>query len=76
MIIKKYRVSAFVGPHNAVRDERHIEAGTFHGAARLFAEAHGECIYSGRWEQPTKEGDGVYSFGWSGHGLRIWVYEN
>ena len=74
MLIKKFRVVAWHGPQNSIRDESYIDARSFHEGAKLFAEAHGESIYSGRWEQPTDCG-GVYSFGWTGHGLRIWVYE-
>lgn len=72
-----HRVSAYTGENHSVRVQRMIEASTPHKAAETFAAQFGQTIYPGRREQPCTEDDqlfSVMSFGWTGHGQRIYVY--
>jgi hypothetical protein len=71
---REYRVVARTGENHSVREERKIVASSAHAAAKQFASEFGEEPYPGRQEHPNEAGS-VWSFGWSGHGQRIYVYE-
>ncbi|MFP3637572.1 hypothetical protein [Paraburkholderia sp. SIMBA_054] len=69
-----YRVSAYTGKNHSVHLERRIGASSMHAAAAIFAASLGEQTYPGRVERPA-DGHRVMSYGWTGHGQRVWVAE-
>ncbi|MBN3760865.1 hypothetical protein [Burkholderia sp. Ac-20365] len=71
---RAFRVSAYSGKNHSVHVERRIRAHSMDEAAIRFASALGEVIYPGRTEHP-RDGLQVRSYGWTGHGQRLWVYE-
>ena len=75
---RTFEVSAYSGEQNRVHTERVIIANSAFAAATQFAEEFGAEVYSVRSEQPVEvEGflSSVWSAGWSGSGLRIWIKE-
>ena len=71
---REYRVVANTGENHSKKVERKITASGPHSAATAFAAEFNETIFPGREERPTEHG-AVWSYGWTGHGQRIWVYE-
>lgn len=69
-----YRVSAYTGTNHGIGVEMKIRATSAHSAAQVFAAEFGETVYPGRTERPT-DGRGVTSYGWTGHGQRVFVTE-
>lgn len=62
--------------HNLTKTETHVEAEFAADAARrLAARVDPDAqVFPGRLEQPTADGK-TWSFGVTGFGQRIWVYE-
>jgi len=73
MQLRKFRVVAYTGENHSVREERFLETANAAKAAEQFAALFGQTVFPGRWEQPDEQGE-VWSFGWTSHGQRIWVY--
>lgn len=71
----RFRMVAWMGPHNRERVERFSKGSNHTQAAREFAVEFQGAIFPARWEQPVGGGCAVRSFGWTCSGLRIWVYE-
>ena len=71
----RFRMVAWMGPHNRERVERFSKGRDHTQAAREFAAEFQGDIFPARWEQPVGGGRAVRSFSWTRSGLRIWVYE-
>ena len=73
---RSFRATVYHGPESSLKaDEVRQAQFPMEAAKALAAEVSpGSIVFSGRVEHPAN-GIATWSFGWTGSGQRIWVYE-